>query len=108
VNNLHLQLALSYKVPRITAFINEDIKLIKKINLILSKIEKSYKDIHILEIFNILRTLNNVFDMNKLYLIICNEIDFKYHSTLSYLITELDSFESENIIRKFKELSNVE
>ncbi len=102
---MNKQIALAYKVPRITSFIEEDYKLIKKIQSLLSKLEKNNKDIFILEIFNILRTLNNVFDMNQLYLIICNEVDFKYHNTIAYLIEELETFETEKVIRKFKEIS---
>lgn len=102
---MYKEIALAYKVPRLTSFIEDDYKLIKKIQLTLIKLEKTNKDIFILEIFNILRTLNNVFNMNKLYLIICNEIDFKYHQTIFFLIEELDTFNSDQIIKKFKELS---
>jgi len=99
-----IQIALAYKVPRVSSFIEEDYKLIRKIQILLTRLEKSGKDILILEIFNILRTLNNIFDMNKLYLVLCSEVEFKYHSTLAYLIEELDSLDSDVIIKKFKEI----
>ena len=102
---MHKEIALSYKIPRLTSFIEEDYKLIKRIQSTLIKFERNPKDILILEMFNILRTLNNIFDMNKLYLILCSETDFKYHQTIEYLIHNIEDFNSDNIIKKFKELS---
>jgi hypothetical protein len=84
------RLAMSYKVPRVTCLIDEDLASIKKINQLLVRLEKTDKDRYILEIINILRMLTNVFRINDLYLILYENIDVKYHSTINYLMDELE------------------
>ena len=99
-------IALAYKVKRLSSFIEEDYKIIKRIYTLLKKLEKSNKEIYIMEIVNLLRVLDNLFDMNKIFLVMCSEIDFKYHSTISFIIENLDSFDDYLIIQKFKEVSD--
>lgn len=91
--SLNARIAHCYKVTRTTAFIEKDIATIKRINPILLKLERTNQDIYILETFNILKSLDNVFDLGKLYLVICEMVDFKFHSTIAYLIEQLESFE---------------
>jgi hypothetical protein len=105
--NINQRISLCYKVPRTTSFVQKDIAVIKRINPILLKLERTNQDIYILETFNIIKSLDNIFDLGKLYLILCEYVDFKFHSTLCYLISELDSLEKDKnntIAKKLKDL----
>ena len=104
---LQMKLALCYRVPRITAFVDEDLKLIKKIPLILQKLEKYGKNISMLEAFNILKALDNVFDMSKLFLVICEVTPIEYHSTIGYLVEELAIIDSNSNMRIIKKLQDL-
>jgi hypothetical protein len=105
--NLKARVARCYKVTRATAFIDKDILTIKRINPILIKLEKTNQDIYILETFNILKSLDNVFDLGKLYLILCELVDFKFHSTLAYLMEQLETFESNKGCQFVKRLQDL-
>ena len=107
---LERRVAQCYKTQRISAFINEDIKQIKKLNLTLQKLEKYNRDIYILETFNILKILNNIFDINKLYLVICELTDIEYHCVLGFLIEELNEnvISNNRIIQKFQQVVEIE
>lgn len=105
--SVNQRIALCYKVPRTTAFVEKDILVIKRINPTLLKMERTNQDIYILETFNILKSLDNIFDLGRLYLILCEYVDFKFHSTLVYLIEQLDSFEKDkscSFVRKLQDL----
>jgi hypothetical protein len=91
------RIALAYKVHRVSALIDEDIKLIKKLNITLQKLEKTNKDQYILESINILRVLTNVFDAGSLY--------FKYHATVAFLLEHLQGTETVTLIKKLQNLS---
>ena len=108
--SLKKRIALCYKVPRLSAFIDGDIKQIKRINQVLQRLEKYNKDIYILETYNILRSLENIFDMHKLFLVICEMVDIEYHPALGLLIGELDEIDNSNtkIIQKFQRLAEEE
>jgi len=108
MNELKMKMALAYKVARITKFIDEDIKLIKKLNQILSKLERTEKDRYILEAINILRQLNNVFYFNLLYPILCELVDIKFHSTMILLNENMSEYSNEKFIRKIQGLANGE
>lgn len=89
--DLILKIVLAYKTHRTSKLINEDIKLIKKINQILVRFEKyDKKQQHILEIVNVLRLLNNLFDIDKLYPCICELTDVKFHATILYLYKKMN------------------
>lgn len=103
MNDLKLKIASSYKVSRITLFINEDIKLMKKLNQIFQRFEKYEKDIYILEIINVLKQLDNVFDLDELYPVLCIYVDIRFHSTLLLLFGKLDTNDKTYNI-KLKEL----
>jgi hypothetical protein len=105
MNDLHKRIAQCYKIPRITTFINEDLKYVKKINQILVKFEKTNKNIYILELINILCILDNILDINKFYVILCELIDPRFHSTLLFLYEKLDIIKSKKIIRKLQGLT---
>ena len=108
MTELKMKLALAYKVSRITKFIDEDIKLIKKLNQILSKLERTEKDRYILEAINILRQLNNVFDFDTLYPILCELVDIKFHSTMILLNDNMNNYSQEKFVKKIQELADGE
>jgi hypothetical protein len=91
--DIKLKVAQSYKVTRISSFIDGDIKLMKKLNQIFQRFEKYEKDIYILEIINVLKQLDNIFDLNKLYPVLCIYVDIRFHSTLTLLFNKLDTME---------------
>jgi hypothetical protein len=103
IDDIKLKISSAYKVPRISNFINEDIKLMKKLNQIFQRFERYEKDIYILEIINVLKQLDNVFDLNQLYPILCVFVDIRFHSTLLLLFGKLDTLEK-NYSLKLKEL----
>lgn len=106
--SIERRIAICYKIPRATSFIAKDIIIMKKINFVLQKLEKTGEDIYILETFNLLKTLANIFDLPKLYLVLCEFTNFEYHSTLAFLIEQTETFEKDqafNIIKKLQELA---
>ncbi len=105
MNNLKRRIALCYKIPRLSNFIDEDLKYVKKLNQVLVKLEKTNKEVYILESINILSILDNVLDMNKFYVILCELIDFRFHDTLLYLYEKLEETKSKKIIKKLQVLS---
>lgn len=104
MNDTTLKIALAYKVPRVTKFIDEDVKLIKKLNQVLIRLERNGKEKYILECTNIIRQLDNVFSMEKLYPVLCEMIDIRFHSTLLLMHEKING--SEQFIRKLQELAD--
>jgi hypothetical protein len=104
-DDLNRRIALCYKTPRITTFITEDLKYIKKLNQILIKLEKTDKPIYILESINILSILDNVLDMTAFYPILCELVDLKFHNTLLFLYEKLDEIRNKKNIRKLQGLT---
>lgn len=107
MNDLKLKIALAYKVPRITKFIDEDIKQIKKLNNVFIRMERNNKEENIIEAINILKQLNNVFDINMLYCVICELVDIKFHSTIMFLYEKLE-YSEKTVTKKLQELSKDE
>ena len=105
MDNLRIKLVLAYKVPRISNFIADDIKLIKKLNQVLQRLERYNKEQYILEAINILYTLDNVFDIDKLYLVICELVDIKFHNTILYLFSKMKNMKKDDY-KKLQVLSN--
>lgn len=102
--DIKLKVVLSYKVPRITSFVDEDIKLIKKLNQVLQRLEKYEKEQYILEATNIIKTLDNVFNLNKLYPVICKFVDIRFHSTVLFIYEKTLNISREDI-KKLQELA---
>jgi hypothetical protein len=88
-DNIKLKIIQAYKVPRLTNFVDGDIKLIKKLNQVLQRLEKYEKDQYILEATNIIKTLDNVFDLNLLYPVLCQLIDIRFHSTILFIYDKI-------------------
>lgn len=103
IDDIKIKIASAYKVPRLSNFIAEDIKLMKKINQIFQRFEKYEKDIYILEVINVLKELDNVFNLDELYPVLCLYVDIRFHSTLLLLFSKLDTMEKCYSI-KLKEL----
>lgn len=101
--DIKLKLALAYKIRRVSSFIEVDLKTIKRLNQVFQRYEKFEKEIYILESINILKQLDNVFDMNELYIILCEYVDIRFHSTMTMLLNKLDNFDIQDTI-KLKEL----
>lgn len=106
MNELRLKLALAYKIPRVTKFIDDDIKIIKKLNQVLVRLERKNDDRYILESINLLRQLTNVFDFNLLYPVLCELIDIRFHTTLLFLCKKLET--PEQFVKKLQELTDDE
>lgn len=105
MDDLKKRIALCYKIPRITNFIEEDLKYVKKLNQVLVKLEKTNKEIYILESINILSILDNILDMNEFYIILCELIDSRFHNTLLFLYERLEDIKSKKIVRKLQGLT---
>lgn len=107
MNDLRYKVVLSYKVPRISNFIDEDIKQIKKLNQILQRLEKYEKEQYILESMNVLRSLENVFDLDKLYIVICELVDIRFHNTILFLFDKIKNMQVTDY-KKLQELADDE
>lgn len=105
MNNLKKRIALCYKIPRITDFIEEDLKYVKKLNQVLVKLEKTNKEIYILESINILLILDNVLDIDRFYIILCELIDSRFHDTLLFLYERLEEIKNKKTVQKLQGLT---
>jgi len=87
---LKKRLAPNYKNTFITSdMVEADIKLIKKLNMLFGKLEKTGKDIYVLEIINVMKILNNVLFLENIVLVIYQCVDIRYHQTLDYVIKKV-------------------
>ncbi len=90
MTDLIKQLAPHYRQNFVmTESVESDIKLIKKINMLFGKLEKTKRDVYVLEIINVIKIINNVLYLDKIILVIYNCVDTKYHSTLDYIIDKV-------------------
>lgn len=90
MNEIKKQLIPHYKRGFITSeMVENDIKLIRKLNMLFGKLEKSEKDIYVLEIINVIKTLNNVFKLENINMVIYQCVEIKYHDTLDYVIKKV-------------------
>ena len=93
MSDIRLKIALAYKIKRLSLFIDEDIKLIKRLNQVLQRLEKYDKEIYILESINILKQLDNVFDLNDLHPVLCYYVDIRFHSTVISMINKINNID---------------
>ena len=103
--DIKLKLVQAYKVPRFTSFVEGDLKLIKKLNQVLQRLEKYEKDQYILEATNIIKTLDNVFDLNLLYPVLCQLIDIRFHSTIVFIYDKIASLTKDDY-KKLQDLAD--
>ena len=86
IQQAKLTIAHSYRGYRTTVSLEEELKAIKRINLVFAKLDKTNKDIHAHEIVNIIKTMSNRLDVGKIRLLLYEMTDIKYHSTIDYII----------------------
>lgn len=83
------RIAYCYRGFRTTVSLEEELKAIKRLNVVFVKLEKTDKDIHAHEIVNILKTMNNRLDVGGIRLLLYEMTDMKYHTTIDYVIDSL-------------------
>jgi len=90
MTDLIQQLAPHYRQSFVMSeSVESEIKLIKKINMLFGKLEKTGKDDYVKEIINTVKIINNVLYLDKILLVVYNCVDVKYHNTLDYIIDKV-------------------
>lgn len=90
MNNLHQRIAPYYKISFVTtSMLEEDLKLIKKLNNLFVKLEKTNKDIYVREIINVLKILNNVIQIEYIISVIYECVDIEFHETLNFVLKKV-------------------
>lgn len=84
-------LAHYYRSFYMTRLLESDIKSLKRINNIYSKYIKTQKTSYMVEIVNILRSLNNNMDVSEAKYTLLQYIDDQYKSSIIVLIDNLDT-----------------
>lgn len=84
-----LEIAHCYRKYSLTMFLENDIKSIKRINIVYGRFLKSKKVTYILEIINILTILNNTIDIIKCKQAILSYIDLNFRYKVESLIDNL-------------------
>lgn len=107
MNDIKLKIVRAYRIPRMSSFIADDIKQIKKLNQVLQRLEKYKKEQYILEAINILRTLDNIFNMNLLFIVLYELIDIRFHNTINFLIDKLNNMQTSDY-KKLQDLADEE
>ena len=102
ITGTHKRLSYFYKGYRMTPMIDEDLKLIKKLNVIFGKLEKTGKDTYFLEAINIMKTLNNVLKIKDMQEIFLELINLNYQQVVLHMITNIDKIDA-NALRTFVE-----
>jgi len=92
MNDLKRRLVPHYRRAFITTeTVNNDIKLIKKLNMLFGKLEKTQRDVYVLEIINTIKILNNVLRVEMILLVIYECVEAKYHDTLDLVLQKVIS-----------------
>jgi len=90
MNELKFELSKHYRKGFFTSeTIENDIKLIKKLNMLFGKLEKSEKEIYVQEIINVIKILNNVIKIENILVIIYNNVDIRYHDLLNHIVNRV-------------------
>ena len=100
ISNIERRLAPYYRVPRTTPMIGEDLKLIKKLNGVFIKLEKSDKEAYLLEAVNIVKTLSNVLKIQEMSEIFLELVNLKFHQSVLFLLRNVDGMNVQ-VIRKY-------
>lgn len=69
--------------------IEEDLKLIKKLNNLFIRLERSEKECLAHEITNVLKTLNNLLYLQNIQVVLFEIVEVRYHKTLTYIVNAL-------------------
>jgi hypothetical protein len=90
MNEIKRKIAPYYRQKFVTtSVLEEDIKLMKKLNTLFCKLEKSDKEVYVQEIINLVKILNNTFQIEEILVVLYECVDLKYHKTLDYIIQEV-------------------
>lgn len=98
LTKLHKELSKHYKVFKVTSAIDEDLKLIKKINILFEKLSKSNDPTGYLGIINIFTILGNNLKIEEMQEIFLELIDFKYHQATLYLIHNYKNTNTKSLV----------
>lgn len=87
MNDLRRKVAPYYRQKFVTtSMMDNDIKLMKKLNTLFGKLERSDKEVYVQEIINVIKTLNNVFQLEKVLVVLYECVDIKYHKTMDFVV----------------------
>jgi hypothetical protein len=100
ISNIERRLAHYYKVPRTTPMIGEDLKFIKKLNTVFIKLEKTDKEVYLLEAVNIVKTLNNILNVQDMQPIFLELVNLKYHQSVLFLLRNVEDLNA-SVIRRY-------
>ena len=100
ISNIERRIAPYYKVHRTTPMIGDDLKLVKKLNAVFIKLEKSDKEVYLLEAVNIVKTLNNVLKIGEMQEIFLELVNMKFRQSVLFLLRNVDDM-NVSVIRKY-------
>ena len=87
MNELRRKVAPYYKGKFVTtAMMDDDIKLMKKLNTLFGKLERSDKEVYVQEIINVIKILGNTFFLEHILIPLYECVDIKYHKTLDFVV----------------------
>ena len=90
MNEIRRKVAPYYKAKFVTTpMMDDDIKLMKKLNTLFGKLERSDKEVYVQEIINVVKILNNTFFLAKILVALYECVDIKYHKTMDYVVTSV-------------------
>jgi len=90
MNDLRRKVAPYYRGKFVTtSMMDEDIKLMKKINTLFGKLERSDKEIYVQEIINVVKILNNTFRLEHILVVLYECVDIKYHKTMDFVVQKV-------------------
>lgn len=92
MNDVRFVLAQNYRGRfATTSMLEQDLKMVKKLNTLFNKLERSDKDAYMHEIVNTLRILGNTFYIDGIAIVLYENVDVKYHDTLDFVMKEIFS-----------------
>ena len=87
MNDLRRKVSPYYRQKFVTtSMMDDDIKLMKKLNTLFGKLERTDKEIYVQEIINVVKILNNTFELTKVLVVLYECVEIKYHKTMDYVI----------------------
>jgi hypothetical protein len=89
-DQIKIQLLQSYRGFGTSLSLDNEVKNLKRLNVIFGKLEKTEKDCYAKEIIGMLKTINNRMNIAKLRLLLYEVLEHKYHSTADYIIESIE------------------
>lgn len=106
ITKQHIALAHTYTCFRTTAMVDNDLRTIKKINIIIGKLDRTDRDSYAMEVINIIRMLENITDISQVILVMYEVIDFKYHTTVEQLLLNIKRIDSSVVKKVFNDVED--